>query len=160
MKLLPLKYFPCMTSRSQQKSVPMLPHTNLGLFLQEHESECLPVTLASRALDTDSRYAPIENEALALTWACEKFSDYILGKHKPLVSILGQMRLDSLQPRICFMRFQYAIHFPPEQSLYLAYALSIAPLKVPRRERNRAGRGSCEVHGCLFLQASQQKKHV
>lgn len=29
---------------------------------------------------TEQRYAQIEKEALATMWACEKFSDYILGK--------------------------------------------------------------------------------
>ena len=52
---------------------------------------------ASRSLsETECRYAQIEKEGLALTWACERFTDYILGKritletdHKPLVPILG-----------------------------------------------------------------------
>ena len=30
--------------------------------------------------NTETRYAQIEKEALAITWACEKFSQYILGK--------------------------------------------------------------------------------
>lgn len=47
--------------------------------------------------DTECRYAQIEKEALALTWACEKFSEYVLGEeieletdHKPLVLLLGR----------------------------------------------------------------------
>ena len=37
---------------------------------------------ASRSLTgTGSRYAQIKKEALAATFACEYFSDYILGKH-------------------------------------------------------------------------------
>ena len=45
---------------------------------------------------TEQRYAQIEKEALATSWACEKFNDYILGKdilietnHKPLVPLFG-----------------------------------------------------------------------
>ena len=68
-----------------------------AVLLQEHGSDWRPVAFASRALtETESRYAQIEKEALALTWSCEKFSSYILGKpvqletdHKPLVPILG-----------------------------------------------------------------------
>ena len=30
--------------------------------------------------DTEHQYAQIEKEALTITWACEKFSPYILGK--------------------------------------------------------------------------------
>ena len=71
-----------------------------------------PVAFASRCLNpTEIRYAQIEKEALGLVWACEKFSDYILGKsifletdHKPLVPLLGNKSLDSLPPRV--LRFR------------------------------------------------------
>ena len=64
------------------------------------------VAYASRSLtETERRYAQIEKEALAVTWSCEKFRDYILGKridietnHKPLVPILSSKRLDALPP--------------------------------------------------------------
>lgn len=46
-------------------------------------------------------------KALAVTWASEKFADYILGRHyelemdhKSLVPLLGNKHLDSLPPRI------------------------------------------------------------
>ena len=55
--------------------------------------------------DTEKRYAQIEKEALAVTWACSKFSNYILGRpflietdHKPLVPILSTKHLDDLPP--------------------------------------------------------------
>ncbi len=75
-------------------------------LLQLHETQWRPVAFASRALSqTESHYAQIEKETLALTWACERFSEYIMGKfiqletnHKPLVPILGKKRLDSLPP--------------------------------------------------------------
>jgi hypothetical protein len=35
---------------------------------------------ASRSMsDTEMRYAQIEEEALAITWACEQFSNYLIG---------------------------------------------------------------------------------
>ena len=58
--------------------------SNLGLGavlsqLQDDGSR-RPVSYASRSLtETEKRYAVIEKEALAVTWACEKFSDYVLG---------------------------------------------------------------------------------
>lgn len=55
-----------------------------------------PVAYASRTLtDTETRYAQIEKELLAVVFACTKFKDYVYGKptvietdHQPLVTIL------------------------------------------------------------------------
>ncbi len=79
-----------------------------AILLQEYDKEWRPVAFASHALtETETRYVQIEKEVLALTWACEKFFEYVLGKsfeletdHKPLVPILGQKSLDSLPPRV------------------------------------------------------------
>ena len=121
-----------------------------AVLLQLHKDDgWRPVAFTSRALtETEARYAQIEKEALALTWACEKFSDYILGKpilletdHKPLVPILGSKSLETLPPRVlrfrlCLARFQYTVHYSPGKSLYLADTLSRAPLKVPSEGLN------------------------
>ena len=101
------------------------------------------VAFASRALTkTESRYTQIEKEALALVYACEKFSDYVLGKdllletdHKPLVPFLGNKRLDTLPPhvlhfRIRLMRFLYQINHVPGKTLYIVDTLSRAPLST------------------------------
>ena len=91
--------------------------------------------------ETETRYAQIEKEALAITWACEKFSTYILGKHisietdhKPLVPLLGSKHLDNLPPRVLrfrlrLMRFSYSIQHVPGTLLYAADTLSRAPLR-------------------------------
>jgi hypothetical protein len=65
-----------------------------AVLLQEDQ----PVAFASRALSkTETNYAPIEAEALAVVFACEHFDSYILGKqitvfsdHKPLETILNK----------------------------------------------------------------------
>ncbi|CAB4011562.1 Transposon Ty3-I Gag-Pol poly [Paramuricea clavata] len=46
----------------------------------QEDGDRRPVYYASRTLsETEKRYAVIEKEALAATWACERFSDYITG---------------------------------------------------------------------------------
>ena len=47
------------------------------LLQRQPEGELKPVAYVSRSMTpTEQRYAQIEKEALALTWACECFSDY------------------------------------------------------------------------------------
>ena len=51
-----------------------------AVLMQKSNSTWCPVAYASRSMtETERRYAQIEKEALAVTWACEKFSTYILG---------------------------------------------------------------------------------
>ena len=85
--------------------------SSLGLgaiLVQEQDNkEKKPVAYESRSMtSTEQRYAQIEKEALAITWACKKFN-YILGKdiltetdQKPLVPLFGSKTLDELPPRI------------------------------------------------------------
>ena len=92
-----------------------------AVLIQKTDSDWKPVAYASRSIsDSERRYSQIE-EALATTWACEKFSMYILGKrflietdHKPLVPLLGSKHLDSFPPRVFRFRlrldqFDYSI---------------------------------------------------
>ena len=85
----------------------------------------------------ECRYAQIEKEALALTWACERFSDYIVGKsiiaetdHKLLVPLLTTRTLDEVPPRVQqlrmrLMRFHFKeVNHVPGKEMYIADALS------------------------------------
>ncbi|GFN73590.1 Pol polyprotein [Plakobranchus ocellatus] len=67
------------------------------LQANEKENEWKPVFNASRSLtSTEARYAQIEKEALAATWACEKFAGFFIRlpqftietDHKPLLVLL------------------------------------------------------------------------
>ena len=122
----------------------------LGAVLTQRDQKghWRPVAYASRAMaPTEQRYAQIEKEALASTWACEKFADYIIGMqltletdHKPLVPLLGSKNLDQLPPRIQrfrmrFMRFTFKIIHVPGKDLTTADTLSHAPL-VPGTPEN------------------------
>ncbi len=77
-----------------------------AVLLQKQRREWKPAAYASISLaETETRYAQIEKEALATTWACERFSNYILGKsvsigtdNKPLVPLLNTKHLDSMPP--------------------------------------------------------------
>ena len=111
-----------------------------AVLLQSDGENWRPVAYASRALsDTERRYAQIEKEALAATWACEKFSNYVLGRpfliesdHKPLIPLLNSKHLDTMPPRILRFRlrlakFKYTALHVPGKFLYVADALSRAP---------------------------------
>ena len=111
-----------------------------AVLLQYNGQEWRPVAYASRTLsDMEKRYAQIEKEALATTWACEKFSTYILGRpflvetdHKPLVPLLNSKHLDDLPPRVLRFRlrlakYEYVAQHVPGKFLYAADALSRAP---------------------------------
>ena len=100
-----------------------------------------PVAYISRSLTpTEQRYVQVEKEALAVTWACERLSDYLIGKpfhietdHKPLVPLLGSKNLNEMPPRIQrlrmrLLRFQYSISYVPGKSLTTADTLSRAPV--------------------------------
>ncbi len=106
-----------------------------------------PVYYASRSLsETEKRYAVIETEALAATWACERFADYITGlqitletDHKPLTTLFNMTELSKMPPRIQrfqlrLMRFNpYVVYVPGKQQL-TADALSRAPVGKPGKE--------------------------
>ena len=82
----------------------------LGGVLSQEQSNgsWQPISYISRSLTpTEQRYAQIEKECLAVTWACECFADFLIGKdfqietdHKPLVPLLTSKNLDELPVRI------------------------------------------------------------
>ena len=86
--------------------------------------------------DAERRYAQIEKEALAITWACGKFLDYVLGQkfaietdHKPFIPLLNSNNLDALPPHIVcfhlrFVKFDYTVYHVPGKQLFTADALS------------------------------------
>ena len=107
--------------------------------------------------ETETRYAQIEKEALASTWTCEHFTDYILGEKihietdpKPLVPLLDDKQLDKLPPRILrfglrLMRFDYTISHIPGKSLFTADTLSRSPQDHTFQVQNVAQLTEAEV---------------
>ena len=121
---------------------------NMGLgevLLQvQRDGTRKPVSFISRSLtDAEKNYAVIEKEALAATWASERFSEYVLGlkytietDQKPLVPLLMSKELSKLPPRIQRFRLRLT-RFSPEvkhvsgKSQITADTLSRAPTKGP-----------------------------
>lgn len=116
--------------------------------------------------ETECRYAQIEKEALAVTWACKKFANYIVGKrilietdHKPLVPILNNKDLDTLPPRVLrfrlrMARFNYVAEHLPGKLLYTADALSRAPVAFPDPSDQTEG-----AHTEMLVKPSPQVYH-
>ena len=138
----------------------------LGAVLSQIQSDgtSRAVAYASHSLtSTEVKYAQIEKESLAITYACEYFSDYLIGKpfhiftdHKPLVSLLGSKALDSLPPRVQrfrmrLMRFTYTISHVPGKNLTVADTLSRAPVTLPTSEEMQFST-SVEAYVNLVLQ--------
>ena len=93
-----------------------------GILLQKVNTTWRPVAYASCSMSTaEERYVQIEKEALAITWGCDKFSMYLLGKkfeietnHKPLVPLLSSKPLDNFPPwllRFHLWMMKYNIQF-------------------------------------------------
>ena len=96
-----------------------------------------PIAYISRALTkTETRYAQIEKELLAIVFSCKKFHTYIYGKekikvdsdHKPLERIfnkeLNDISLRMQRMRLKLQRYDLEVKYRPGKELLLADALS------------------------------------
>ena len=114
------------------------------LLQKQQTGDFKPVAYISRSMTpTEQRYAQIEKEALAFTWACEHLADYLIGlkfhiqtDHKPLVPLFSSKHLEELPIRVQrfrlrMMRFQFTIGHVPGKDLTIADTLSHAPTGGP-----------------------------
>ena len=101
-----------------------------------------PIAYASKSLtDTETRYANIERELLAIVFAFQRFNTYVLGRpftvesdHKPL-EMIHQKGLASAPPRLQRMllqlqRYDVTIRYRPGKEMLLADALSRCPSRA------------------------------
>lgn len=109
-----------------------------AVLLQQHDEQWLPVAYASRALTSaESRYAQIEKELLASTYACERFHQYVYGQafevetdHKPLVSIMSKplndcpVRIQRMLIRL--QKYDVQMIYTPGKYMFTADTLSRA----------------------------------
>uniref|UniRef100_A0A5S6QT17 RNA-directed DNA polymerase n=1 Tax=Trichuris muris TaxID=70415 RepID=A0A5S6QT17_TRIMR len=121
-----------------------------AVLLQESEPGVRRlIAFASRCLTpTEQRYAQIEKETHAVTWTCEKFRMFLVGKafhletdHRPLVPLFSTKCLDDLPPRIQRFRmrlmcFNFSISHVPGKELATADTLSRAAVSQPCERDN------------------------
>ena len=138
----------------------------LGAVLHQKQptGEWRSVAYQSRSLsETEQCYSQIKIEALAIIWACECFSRFLLGStfiietdRKPLVRLLNTKKLDDLSPRVlCFrlhlMCFTFNIRHVPGKNLITADTLSRAPASCAHFEdktlRSEVTAFHCSGHG-------------
>ena len=99
--------------------------------------EGIPIAYASNALtETEIRYAQIEKEMLAIVFACNKFRQYIYGKHniyintdhRPLVRIiekpLNDISTQLQKMRLRLQQYDIKLSYIPGKELVIADALS------------------------------------
>ena len=117
-----------------------------AVLMQEQDGKRRPVVFASRSLtEAEKNYAVIEKEALAATWAVERFSQFLLGMdfiietdHKPLIPLLSSKEIACMPPRIQrfrlrLMRFSPTVEYVPGKQQVTADALSRAPVGTPTK---------------------------
>ena len=111
-------------------------------LIQQHKGKDQPITFASKSLkDAETRYANIERELLAIVFACQRFSTYLLGRsfiavsdHKPL-EMIAMKNLANAPPCLQRMllelqRYDVTIKYRPGKEMQLADALSRCPAKA------------------------------
>ena len=111
-------------------------------LIQQHKGKDQPIAFASKSLmDAETRYANIERELLAIVFACQRFSTYLLGRsfvaesdYKPL-EMIAMKNLANAPPRLQRMllelqKYDVTIKYRPGKEMQLADALSCCPARA------------------------------
>ena len=111
-------------------------------LIQEYKGEDQPIAFASKSLmDVETRYTNIERELLAIVFACQRFSTYLLGRsfiaesdHK-LLEMIAMKNLANTLPHLQRMllelqRYDVTIKYRPGPQMQLADALSHCPART------------------------------
>ena len=121
--------------------------------------------------DAETRYAVIELEMLAVSWALSKCRLYLLGlpsftihtDHRPLVPILNSYTLDMIEnPRLQRLRermspYVFTAVWRAGKTLRIADALSRAPVAKPTEEDNVASASATAHLRSIVTSASLQE---
>ena len=94
-----------------------------AVLLQYYDDIPCPVSYASRKLsDSERKFSTVERECLAIIYAVQRFSMYLLGKkivlevdHRPLVYLSKMKNLNSRLARwaLCLQPYNYSIVYLP-----------------------------------------------
>ena len=111
-------------------------------LIQQHKGKDQLIAFASKSFtDAETRYANIERELLAIVFACQRFSTYLLRRsfvaesdHKPL-EMIAMKNLANAPPRLQRMllelqRYDVTIKYQPGKEMQLADALSHCPARA------------------------------
>jgi len=123
----------------------------LGALLeQQHQNDWYPVAYASRSLtDAENNYAQIEKETLSILFGCERFHEYLYGRHfivyndhQPLKSIFNKP-LASCPPRIQrlflrLQRYEFDFMYAQGKTMVVSDTLSRAHLAIAQSEINES----------------------
>ena len=152
----------------------------LGVCLiQKHNGEDQPIAFASKSLtDAETRYANIERELLAIVFACQHFSTYLLGRsfvaesnHKPL-EMIAVKNLANAPPCLQRMllelqRYDVTIKYRPGNQMQLADVLSHCPARAfpkPWIEKLKDSTQRDPILGTVYQLTQQgwlhQRRHV
>ena len=139
-KTTPLRYY--------DRNLPVTVQADASLrgqgacLIQQHKGKDKPIALASKSLtNVETRYANIEMEFLAIVFACQRFSTYLLGRsfiaesdHKPL-EMIAMKNLANVPPHLQRMllelqRYDVTIKYQPGKEMQLADGLSCCPARA------------------------------
>ncbi|KAJ8353520.1 hypothetical protein SKAU_G00210870 [Synaphobranchus kaupii] len=109
-----------------------------AVLLQQYDDNWQPVAYASRSMtDPETRYAQIEKELLSITYACERFNQFVSGQeisvetdHKPLIALFQKplndcpLRIQRMMIRL--QRYALNVAYTPGKMIYTADTLSRA----------------------------------
>ena len=111
-------------------------------LIQKHKGKDQLIAFASKSLtDAETQYANIERELLAIVFACQRFSTYLLRRsfvaesdHKPL-EMIAMKNLTNAPPCLQRMllelqRYDVTIKYQPGKEMQLADALSRCPVRA------------------------------
>ena len=127
------------------------------IMLRQEDGNLLPVVYALKAMSaTEQRCAQVEKEAMVVTWACERFRDFLISltfqvetDHKPLKTLFGSKNQDELPARIhCFRihvvdaLFLHNLIHARQELTYSGCNIASTAHEVPRAGRAETARGS------------------